>query len=77
MDSGSLTHSLSLSLPIHVSDTAATSQDGSIFRMQGSEDCAPLPKKYALSASMNSSIYIAYSLALPSVSLQTKLSLIN
>ena len=36
---GSLTHSLSLSLPIHVSDTAATSQDGSIFRMQGSEGC--------------------------------------
>ena len=37
---GSLTHSLSLSLPIHVSDTAATSQDGSIFRMQGAEACA-------------------------------------
>ena len=35
----SLTHSLSLSLQIHVSDTAATSQDGSIFRMQGSEGC--------------------------------------
>ena len=34
-DLGSLTRSLSLSLPIHVSDTAATSQDGSIFRMQG------------------------------------------
>ena len=36
-ESGSPTHSLSLSLPIHVLDTAATSQDGSIFRMQGSE----------------------------------------
>ena len=36
-DPGSLTHSLSISLPIHVSDTAATSQDGSIFRMQGAE----------------------------------------
>ena len=33
------THSLSLSLQIHVSDTAATSQDGSVFRMQGSEGC--------------------------------------
>ena len=38
-DPGSLTHSLSLSLSIHVSDTAATSQDDSIFRMQGSEGC--------------------------------------
>ena len=38
-DPGSLTHSLSLSLPIHVSDTAATSQEGSIFRMQGTEGC--------------------------------------
>ena len=38
-DPGSLTHSLSLSLPIHISDSAATSQDGSIFRMQGSEGC--------------------------------------
>ena len=38
-DPGSLTHSLSLSLPIHVSDTVATSLDGSIFRMQGSEGC--------------------------------------
>ena len=26
-------------LPIHVSDTAATSQDGSIFNMQGAEGC--------------------------------------
>ena len=34
-----LTQSLSLSLPIHVSDTAATSQDGSIFWMQGAEGC--------------------------------------
>ena len=42
MDPGSLTHSLSLSLPIHVSDTASTSQDGSIFRMQGAEGCAPI-----------------------------------
>ena len=41
-DPGSLTHSLSLSLPIHVSDTAATSQDGSIFTMQGSEGCVVL-----------------------------------
>ena len=39
-DPGSLTHSLSLLLPIQVSDTAATSQDGCIFRMQGSEGCA-------------------------------------
>ena len=37
MDPGSFTYSLSLSLPIHVSYTAATSQDGSIFRMRGSE----------------------------------------
>ena len=38
-DPGSLTQSLSLSLPIHVSDTPATSQDGSIFRMQEAEGC--------------------------------------
>ena len=38
-DPGSLTQSVSLSLPIHVSDTATNSQDGSIFRMQGSEGC--------------------------------------
>ena len=37
-----LTYSLSLSLPVHVSDTAATSQDGSIFRMQGAEGCVIL-----------------------------------
>ena len=30
-------HLLSLSLPSHISDTAAPSQDGSMFRMQGSE----------------------------------------
>ena len=35
----SLTHSLSLALTIHVSDTAGTSQDGFRFRMQGSEGC--------------------------------------
>ena len=35
-----LTYSLTQSLTaIHVSDTAATSQDGSIFRMQGAEGC--------------------------------------
>ena len=38
-DPGSLTHSLSHSLPIHVLDIAATSQDGSILRMQGAEGC--------------------------------------
>ena len=26
-------------MPIHVSDTAATSQDDSVFRMQGAEGC--------------------------------------
>ena len=36
---GSLNHSLSLSLPIHVSDISVNSQDGSIFRMQGAEGC--------------------------------------
>ena len=35
----SLIHSLSLSLPIHVSDSSVNSQDGSIFRMQGEEGC--------------------------------------
>ena len=39
-DPSSLTQSLSLSLSIHVADTAATSQDGCILRMQGSEGCA-------------------------------------
>ena len=38
-DPGSLTHLLSLSLPIHDSETAATSKEGSIFKMQGSEGC--------------------------------------
>ena len=54
-DPGSLTHSLSLSLSIHLSDTAATCQDGSIFRMQGAEGCElvhcalpPLPERDAL-----------------------------
>ena len=37
-----LTYSLTQSLPIHVSDTAATSHDGSIFRMQGFEGCTPI-----------------------------------
>ena len=44
-EAGTLAHLLSPSLPIHVSDTAATSQDGSIFRMQGSEGCARQPAK--------------------------------
>ena len=56
-DPGSITHSLSLSLPIHVLDTAATSQDGSIFRMQGTEGCAfplstSLPADSAFAASL-------------------------
>ena len=42
-DPESLIHSISLSMPIHVSDTAATSQDGSIFRMQGAEGCVEVP----------------------------------
>ena len=40
MEGQMLGNKSSLSLQIHVSDTEATSQGGSIFRMQGSEGCA-------------------------------------